>query len=63
MTKINSDVRYIAKAKESKMTNEQYEVIQGEYKGKVTIAKKPEGITKDITIKEYEKLKKEGLIK
>ena len=45
------------------MTNEQYEVIQGEYKGKVTIAKKPEGITKDITIKEYEKLKKEGLIK
>jgi len=40
-----------------------YEVIQEEYKGKITIAETPEGITKDISLKEYEKLKQDGLLK
>ena len=40
----------------------EYTLIQGEYKGGVTIAKNPEGITEDISIKEYGELKKENRI-
>jgi hypothetical protein len=40
----------------------EYVLIQGEYRGKVTIAKSPQGVTQDITLKEYEQLKARGLI-
>jgi len=37
-----------------------YILIQGEYKGKVTIADRVTQRTRDITLKEFEEIKKSG---